>query len=98
MKFVTVRELRSNLAAIRKALPEEGEVVVTANGKPFALLTAVDGDGLEEHLRIARQARALCALSRVQAAAKASGLDRMTMDEIDAEIAAARRERERGDG
>jgi len=95
MKFVTVRELRSNLAAIRKALPDEGEMVLTANGKPFALLTAVDADGLEEHLREVRLARARVAIDRVRAAAKANGLDKMTMAEIDEVIAEARRERHR---
>jgi hypothetical protein len=40
-----------------------------------------------------RRARARSAVRRMRRAAVAHGLDRMTMAEIDAEIAAARRER-----
>jgi len=69
------------------------EVVVTANGRPFAGMTRVEPDGVEEEILAIRRARARTALSRIRAKAKADGLDRMTMDEIDAIIAKARRER-----
>ena len=35
MKFVSIRELRSRMAAIRKDLEQEREIVLTANGRPF---------------------------------------------------------------
>ncbi len=93
MKFVTIRELRSKTAALRKDLEQDREIVLTANGRPFALMTPVEPDTVEEELLAIRRARAQAALSRIRAQAKADGLDRMTMREIDALIARVRRER-----
>ncbi|MFH1800892.1 MAG: hypothetical protein ABH891_08645 [Candidatus Omnitrophota bacterium] len=45
------------------------------------------------HTTIARKAAALAALKAIQAASVRKGLDKMTMDEIDAEIQEVRRER-----
>jgi antitoxin (DNA-binding transcriptional repressor) of toxin-antitoxin stability system len=95
MKFITIRELRSNTAQLRKDLAAEREVVVTANGRPFAVMTRVEPDRVEEEILAIRRARARGALSRIRAKAKADGLDRLTMDQIDAIIAEARRERQK---
>jgi antitoxin (DNA-binding transcriptional repressor) of toxin-antitoxin stability system len=93
MKFITIRDLRSNTARLRKDLQAEREVVVTANGRPFAVMTRVGPDSVEEEILAIRRARARAAISRIRAKAKADGLDRLTMDQIDAVIAEARRER-----
>ena len=92
MKFITIRDLRANTARIRKDLETEGEVVITANGRPFAVMTWVKPDKLEEEILAIRRARATAALSRIRVKAKAEGLDRLTMDQIDAIIAESRRE------
>ena len=92
MKFITIRELRSNTAQLRKDLAAEREVVVTANGRPFAVMTRVEPDRVEEEILAIRRARARAALSRVRAKAKADGRDKMTMAQIDAIIAEVRRE------
>ena len=96
MKFITIRDLRSNTARLRKDLQSEREVVVTANGRPFAVMTRVEPDNVEEEILAIRRARAHAAISRIRAKAKADGLDRLTMDQIDAIIAEARREKRRG--
>ena len=93
MKFITIRELRGNTARIRRDLEAEGEVVITANGRPFAVMTRVEPDKLEEEILAIRRARSRAALSRIRVKAKAEGLDRLTMEQIDAIIAEARRER-----
>lgn len=93
MKFVTIKELRSSTARLRRDLEAERELVVTVNGRPFAVMTRVEPDGVEEEILAIRRARARAALSRIRAKAKADGLDRLTMAEIDAIIAKARRER-----
>ena len=95
MKFITVKDLRSNTAQLRRDLQAEREVVVTANGRPFAVMTRVDPDGVEEEILAIRRARARAALSRIRAKAKADGLDRLTLNEINAIIAKARRGRRR---
>ena len=92
MKFITIRDLRSSTARLRKDLRTDREVVVTANGRPFAVMTRVEPDGVEEEILAIRRARARAALSRIREKAKTDGFSRMTMDEIDAIIAKARRE------
>jgi antitoxin (DNA-binding transcriptional repressor) of toxin-antitoxin stability system len=91
MKFMSIRDFRSR--PIRKNISAEQEIVLTANGQPVALVSAVEPDTLEDELMALRRARARIALDRIRAHAKEMGTDRMTMEEIDAEIAAARRER-----
>jgi antitoxin (DNA-binding transcriptional repressor) of toxin-antitoxin stability system len=92
MKFIAIRDLRANTAALRRDLETEREIVVTANGRPFALMTRVAPDTVEEEILAIRRARARAALSRVRAKAKADGRDKMTMAQIDAIIAEVRRE------
>ncbi len=97
MKFVTIRDLRANTARLRKDLQEDREIVVTANGRPFALMMPVEPDTVEEEVLAIRRARAQAALSRIRAKAKADRLDRTSMREIDAIIAKVRRERRAGE-
>lgn len=59
MKFITIRDLRSNTAAIRKDLASEREIVPTANGRPFAVMTRVEPETLMPFLEIAAAARAI---------------------------------------
>ncbi len=93
MKFVTIRELRSKTASIRKDLDQDREIVLTANGRPFAVMTPVSADTVEEEIQAIRRARTRAAIEALRAAAKVAGADKLTMDDIDAEIAAARRAR-----
>jgi len=93
MKFVSVRDLRSRSATVWRQLGQEHELVVTSNGRPVALLSSVDDETLEETLTALRKARAVAAVQELQRRSQASGLDRLTSEEIEAEIAAARRER-----
>jgi antitoxin (DNA-binding transcriptional repressor) of toxin-antitoxin stability system len=96
MRFVSVRELRSKSAELWRDLPVEGQMVVTCNGKPVAILAAVDETNVEESAAAIRRARALQAVQSIQLASVAAGTDRMTMDEIDEEIQAVRRARRPG--
>ena len=96
MKFVSIRDFRNHTATIRKDLGEEHEIVVTSNGRPFAILAEVDEDSFEERLRALRRSRAHTLLDRVGTKAKARGVDKLTMEQIDAIIAKARRERRAG--
>ena len=95
MRFVSVRELRGRSAAVWKELTEEKDLVITSNGKPIALLSAMSEETLEESLAAVRRARALSAVTAMQQASLKAGTDRFTDKEIDAEIEAARQERAR---
>jgi len=93
MKFVTIRDFRNKTAEIRKELKTEHEMVLTANGHPFAILADVADDSFEETLKALRSTRARMLLDRAGARSQALGLDKLTMDEIDGIIAKTRRER-----
>lgn len=93
MDFVTVRELRAESAKVWEKLEAGEEVVITRNGKPFALLVHTEPGQLEQTLRAIRAERFAATVRKMQQYAVSRGLDKMTQEEIDAEIAAARRER-----
>lgn len=93
MKFVSSRDIRVNPRPIFEALGEQNEIIVTSRGKPVALLVGVSGEDLEETVRLVRRARAQLAVSRMRKSAARKGLDRMSREEIQAEITATRSER-----
>lgn len=93
MDFVTIRDLRVDAGKVWEKLETERELVVTRNGKPFALLTTTRPNTVEQDLKTLRQARAQAAVAAMQRRAAKLGLDKMTLAEINAEIAATRRER-----
>lgn len=95
MKFISVRDLRGKSAEVWKDLPAEREVIVTSNGRPIAILSAVNESNVEESLSAIRQARAAEAVMSLQRRSVERGMDGITMAEIDAEIKAVRRKRKR---
>jgi antitoxin (DNA-binding transcriptional repressor) of toxin-antitoxin stability system len=95
MKFISVRDLRGKSAEVWKELPAEREVVVTSNGRPIAILSAVSESNLEESLSAIRQARAAEAVMSLQRRSVEEGTDSITTEEIDAEIKAVRKKRAR---
>ena len=93
MKFITVRDMRTTPAAIWKQLPKERELVITNNGRPIALLTPINDTNLEETLKALRRAQAAQAVAAMQLRSTELGNDRMSDEEIEAEIRSARAER-----
>ena len=93
MKFISVRDLRSKSAQVWKELPQAREMIITSNGRPIAIIAAISDSDLEESLSAFRQARAVEAVASLQRRSVEMGNDKMTMDEIDAEIKAVRRKR-----
>ena len=93
MQSMTVRELQSLQASSWKAATEQDDVVVTSDGKPIAVLSTTTADTLEGMLADLRQARALLAVARMQRKARDAGLDRWSLDRVNAEIDAVRRSR-----
>jgi antitoxin (DNA-binding transcriptional repressor) of toxin-antitoxin stability system len=97
MKFFTDREFRNEPGKIREALASQ-EVVMTNRGKPYAVLLPVnDSTDIEEVLLLASRIKAQVALSTVRRKAAQSGLDEISMAEIDGEIQEVRTKRSRSD-
>ncbi len=95
MKFVSVRDLRGKSAEIWRELPDEREMVITSNGRPVAILAAVNEANLEESLAAFRRARAIGAVASLQRRAVESGADALSADDIETEIASVREARRR---
>jgi len=91
MKFLSVRDLRGRSAQIWKELPEEREMIVTSNGRPIAILAAITEANLEESLSAFRRSRAVEAVVSLQRRSVEKGSDRISMDEINAEIRSVRK-------
>lgn len=83
MRFVTTRELRNTPSVLEKALLD-GDVALTARGKPMGIIVPVHDDDFDDVMRAIRRARAALAVDKIR--------DRVA-DEVDvtAEIAAVRR-------
>lgn len=93
MKFVSVRDLRGQSAQVWRDLPGEREMIITSNGRPVAILAAINETNLEESLSAFRQARAIEAVASLQRRSVEQGMDRTTLEEIEAEIKAVRKKR-----
>ena len=92
MKFVSVRELRLKPGEVWKAAKVEKDLVITANGRPIAILTGVDENTFEQELATIQRVRALTALDRLHKNSVENGTHTISEKEIQVEIDKARRE------
>lgn len=95
MKFITVRDLRGRSGQVWTKLAREREVILTSNGKPIAILSAVSEDTLEESLVAVRRARAVAAVEKMQRQSIQVGTDKLSPRDIAAEIKVVRKVRHR---
>ncbi len=93
MRTISVSDLKRK--PVRQWLQTAGkdDLIVTAEGQPVAVLVRADAKSLEPTLSTLRSVRALQAQAALQQAAVAKGTDKLSLAEVDAEIAAARRNR-----
>jgi antitoxin (DNA-binding transcriptional repressor) of toxin-antitoxin stability system len=92
MKFVSTRELRNRPGAVRE-LAQKEDLVLTADGKPIAILLGIEHDDLEETTLIIRQTKAQRALSHMRRQAARSGAVNLSPRQLEAEIRTVRRKR-----
>lgn len=91
MQFVSIRDLRGNSSAVWKKLQTEREMVITSNGKPIAVLSAVTETNLEETLKAIRRSVAVASVNSMQEQSVRLGGDKLSLKEINSAIAAVRR-------
>jgi len=91
MNFYSIKDLRVETKNICENIRQNGEAVITNNGKPALLIFDISDNDFEELLRAVRQAKAMIAFNSMRATAARNGY--MTETEIEAEIASARAER-----
>lgn len=90
MNFYTVRDLRTTPKNIWENLTNDDEVIITNNGKPYAILVNIADGSFEETIKAIRQAKAMIAFNAMRTRAAEKGY--MSDEEIAAEIAASRKE------
>jgi len=93
MKFLSVRDLRGKSSQIWKDLPGEGEMIVTSNGRPIAILAPTTESTFEESLSAIRTARAIDAVAALQRSSIEKGTDQISLAEINKEIQSVRKQR-----
>lgn len=94
MRFLGTRDLRNRPGYVRD-LAEQEDLVLTAKGKPIAILVGIEEGEFEDTARAIQRAMAQLALSRLRRQATPHGADRLSSTEIDAEIRAVRSKRQR---
>ena len=94
MQFISVRDLRSKSSALWKRLQTEREMVLTSNGKPIAVISAVSETNLEETLRAIRRSVAVSSLTSLQNQSVRAGLDTLPLAEINSVIASVRKRKQ----
>ena len=90
MKFYTIRDLRTTPKALWDNLSNDGEVVITNNGKPKAILFDIADGDFEELIKAVRQAKAMIAFNSMKTKAAKKGY--MSEEEIENEIQKVRKE------
>lgn len=94
MKYLSSRDLRDTPGTLKDQVRDE-DVVLTANGRPVAVVIGVAEGDIEETLAVIRQTRAMRAVSRMRRDACEQGADKLSEAEVEREIRAARAERHR---
>lgn len=90
MDFISVRELRTRSAAVWQALETQRRMVVTSNGRPIAFLIGTSPETFDSTLETLRQAESLQAIESVRQSARETGAADVSLEEINAEVAAVR--------
>lgn len=93
MEFIPYRILRNEPSALRKKLEDEGEVVITLDGKPFAVMIDLsENESMDDILLMISRLRAQMAVRAIRSQARRDGLDKMNDEQIDEIIQKTRSE------
>jgi hypothetical protein len=96
MEFVPYRMLRNQPSELRKKLDENGELVVTLDGEPLAVMLQIPKGSLEDLVLLLSQVRAQLAVATIREKARKRGLNKMTVEQADALIKETRTARHAG--
>lgn len=96
MEFVPYRVLRNQPSELRKKLDEKGELVVTVDGEPMAVMLQIPKGSLEDLVLLLSQVRAQLAVATIREQARKSGLNKMTVEQANVLVKKTRAARRRG--
>ncbi|MEI7844770.1 MAG: type II toxin-antitoxin system Phd/YefM family antitoxin [Chloroflexota bacterium] len=93
MEFIPYRVLRNEPTALRKKLEDEGELVVTVDGKPFAVMIDIAGsDNMDDILLMVSRLKAQMAVRAIRSQARRDGLDKLSEEQVEDLITKTRQE------
>ncbi len=95
MSTISVSDLEKKVTKEWLRLATQDDLIITSKGRPVAVLLRIAAASLESTRALVRSVRALQAQAALQQGAAANGTANLSMSDIDAEIAAARRNRRR---
>ena len=93
MQFVPYRTLRNEPTTLRKKLASEGELVLTMDNKPFAVMISLGDENVQDILLMVSRLRAQMAVRSIRSQARKAGLDTMALKDVNALIKKTRTER-----
>ena len=84
MEFVPYRVLRNEPSALRRKLEDAGELVVTVDGKPFAVMIDLsENENMDDILLLVTRLRAQMAARSIRSQARRDGVDALNAEQID---------------
>ena len=96
MEFVPYRVLRNQPSELRKKLDEKGELVVTVDGEPLAIMLQIPKGSLEDLVLLLSKVRAQLAVATIREQARKSGLNKMTVEQANVLVKETRAARRKG--
>jgi hypothetical protein len=96
MEFVPYRLLRNQPTELKRKLEEKGELVVTVDGEPLALMLQIPKGSLEDLVLLLAQVRAQLAAAAIREQARQRGLGNMAIKQADTVVQEARKVRRSG--
>lgn len=93
MTFITARNLRLNPKDVWGKLKREGDLIITLNGRPCAILTDITSESIEDAILLIKRIKAEIAVSKLRSKSCKRGLDKLTQKQIEKEIKISRETR-----
>jgi hypothetical protein len=94
-KWLASREFSAHPGRALAAVSRAGRVLVTANGRPKAIMIPTSEETLARDLEMLDRVTLTRAVEAIRADSVVNGTDGITIEEIDAEVAAVRSARRR---
>jgi hypothetical protein len=94
-KWIASREFSASPGRALAAVSRAGRVLVTANGKPKAIMIPTSEGTFASDLELLDRVDLARAIGAIRSEAVINGSDALTMKQIDAEVAAVRAARKR---
>jgi hypothetical protein len=94
-KWIASREFSASPGRALAAVARSGRVLVTANGKPRAIMIPTSEGTFASDLELLDRVDLARVIARIRAESVVNKTDKLTMKEVDAEVSAVRKARKR---